>query len=411
MLKRGLVAPHCETPCKNKPGSTYLIVDIGGGTVDVSSHKIISVKDSSSLLKFPVVEELHQPIGNNCGGTQVNKEFLKFLEKLTGDPSLSKFINSSDSESNSINRFELDEIVNVTFEEQKLIFGRLDEALHRDIVIRLPPSFMELYRDAIIDNIEKTSLKTVVTVERRSLRVAVSQMKEFFSPAVTGILSLLTKHLQALHEPVEVIYLVGGFGGCPYLYSRIKKEFGGQCRIIVPPNPEIAVVEGAVLFHSHPSFIQARRADATYGKSVFRPFDNLLHDPSRKIIDASGKALCQDLFQTIVEVGEIVSPDYVYTCTSVPFSLDQKNMHIEIYSSLENSESIWYTHGSDSGGAVKIGELVVELPQCTTDLKRREVEFTFDFSHTEIQVVGFDKLSHLQVKTVIDFLSNYISSS
>ena len=407
MLKRGLVAPHCESPSKRKPGSTYLIVDIGGGTVDVSSHKIISVKDRSH--SFPVVEELHQPVGNDCGGTQVNKEFLKFLEKLTDDPHLSRFTNTTDSETNSVNRFELDEIVNITFEEQKLIFGRLDDSLQRDTVIRLPPSFLELYRTTILENIEKANLKSAVTLERRNLRVSVTQMKEFFSPAVTGILSLLSQHLQALSEPVDVIYLVGGFGGCPYLYSRIKREFGSQYQIIVPPNPDLAVVEGAVLFHSNPSFIRARKVDATYGKSVYRPFDYFVHDPSRKVTDSNGKSLCQDLFQTIIEIGEVVSPDYVYTCTSVPFSHKQRNMHIEIFCSLEKSENIWYTHGKDSGGAVKIGELVVDLPQCAAGVERREVEFTFDFSHTEIQVVGFDKSSHLQVKTVIDFLSNCVS--
>lgn len=403
MLRRGLVAPHCEAPRKKTLGSTYLIVDIGGGTVDVSSHKIVSVK------VYPVVEELHQPVGNYCGGTRVNQEFLSFLEKLTGDSELSLYVKTPDPETNAMNKCELDEIVNVSFEEQKQTFGRLDESSQRDTVIRLPPSFLEIYRETIIDNLALSEdLKEQVTLERRSLRISASQMKEFFTPVVKGIITLLSEHLRRLLEAIQVIYLVGGFGGCPYLYMRIKETFGGQCQIIVPPNPELAVVEGAALFHFNPSFIQARRADATYGKSVIRPFDNCIHDARRKLTDSNGRALCENLFQTIIEIGEVINPDYVYLCTSVPVSSDQMNVHIEIFSSLENAREIWYTDGDDSGGAVKIGELMVDLPPCADNGQKREVEFTFDFSHTEIKVVGFEKTSRLQVKTVIDFLTSHI---
>lgn len=167
------------------------------------------------------------------------------------------------------------------------------------------------------------------------------------------------------------------------------------------------MVEGAVLFYSNRSFVQARRADATYGKSVIRPFNSLIHDPNRKKIDDEGQSLCCDIFQTIIEIGEVISPDYVYTCTSIPYSHDQRNMQIEIFSSKELAKDVWYTQGEESGGAVKIGELVVDMPSCTGG-KQREVEFTFDFSHTEIQVVGYDKSSLIEVKTVIDFLSSHV---
>ena len=401
MLKRKLVAPHCESPSKITPPSAYLIVDIGGGTVDVSAHRVIRSGQHST-----VVEELHQPIGNDCGGTKVNWEFLKFLISLTDDPDLSKFSRVADAEVNSRNNFELDEVVNVIFEEQKQTFGRLDESSHRDTVIRLPPSFLEIYRNSVLDSIKRDGSQQVV-LERQSLRISSSKMKEFFRPALEGILSLLSELLKKLTDNIEMIYLVGGFGGCPYLYTKIKETFGRQCQIIVPPNPELAVVEGAVLFYSNPSFIQARRADATYGKSVIRPFNPLTHDPSRKKVDNEGRSLCCDLFQTIIEIGEVISPNYVYTCTSIPYSHDQRNMQIEIFSSTKLAKDVWYTQGEESGGAVKIGELVVDMPSCAGG-REREVEFTFDFSHTEIQVIGYDKSSRLEVKTVIDFLSSHV---
>ncbi len=408
MLKRGLVASHCKPMSSRVVPQSYLIVDIGGGTVDISSHKIVSVRDGTQ--SFPVVEELYQSVGNGSGGAQVNKEFLKFLGNLTGDLSLAMYVNTPDPELNAINQFELDEVVNVTFEEQKQAFGRLEKSSHRDIVVRLPPSFLDIYRDKIKDHLEtEGTLKEQVTLERRSLRLSIKQMKDFFAPVVKEILRLLRDHLERLSETIQVIYLVGGFGGCPYLYTKISELVGSTHQIIVPPNPELAVVEGAALFHYNSSFIQTRRADATYGKSVIRPFDKFLHDRRHRIISTTGKELCQNIFQTIIEVGEVINPNFVYMCTAIPVSSEQKNMHIEIFSSLNHARDIWYTQSSE---VVKIGELVVDLQfsLAASSQEDREVEITFDFSHTEIKVVGFEKVSQLQVKTVIDFLSSHITA-
>lgn len=401
MLKRKLVAPYCESPSLKKPPLAYLIVDIGGGTVDVSAHKVCKTAGAG---KSPVVHELHQPVGNDCGGSKVNWEFLRFLISLTNDPDLAKYLKGCDPEVNARNSYELDDVVNTIFEEQKQMFGRLEESSHRDVVIRLPPIFLELYGESIHHSLQRDISRQVV-LERRSLRISSAKMVEFFQPAMSGILNLLSDLLEALGDNiVEVMYLVGGFGGCPYVYTRIKDMFGAWCQIIVPPNPELAVVEGAVLFYSNPSFIQARRADATIGKSVMRQFDYANHDLNRKKTDKTGQSMCRDLFQTIVEVDEILSHDFVYVCTSVPYSVNQRNMHIEIFSSKEKAEDIWYTCGERNGDAGKIGELVVDMP-CAVDASQREVEITFDFSHTEMKVTGYDKVSNTQVKTTIDFLS------
>ena len=50
----------------------YLVVDIGGGTVDIASHAIVE----------GCIEELAQPAGNFWGGTTVNEEFSNFSKSL-----------------------------------------------------------------------------------------------------------------------------------------------------------------------------------------------------------------------------------------------------------------------------------------------------------------------------------------
>ena len=269
-------------------------------------------------------------------------------------------------------------------------------------MIRLPTSMLEIYKEDLIDGIETVAASHVKLV-RQNLRISSSIMESFFEPVVSGIQSCIKKVIDNLGGSVDVIYLVGGFGGCPYLYSKLIDEFSISYKCIVPPNPEYAVVEGSVLFHADPSVIQSRRADATYGKSVIRPFNSKVHDESHKIYDDDNVPLCDDLFQLIVEVGEIISPDSVYMCTSIPSHNFQTNMCVELFQSVHRANEIWYVSGQKSGDCKKIGEIVIDFTKQRGKL--REVEFLFDFSHTEIKVTAYDKLSNSEIKTVIDFLS------
>lgn len=400
MLKRGLVAPYCDNPSGPFIPHSYLLVDIGGGTVDISAHKIIDCNEISN----PIVEELHSAVGNDCGGTKVNEAFVKFLKNLVCDLEFSKYIETSDTDVNNRNKCELNHLINVIFEEQKQVFGRLAPERRKEVVIRLPVSLLEVYKEDIQGSIE-TLPPSQAKLVRQNLRISIDKMEQFFEPVVSGTISCIQKVIDNIGgHNIDVIYLVGGFGGCPYIYWKITDEFGISYKCIVPPNPEFAVVEGSVLFRADPSVIQSRRADATYGKSVIRPFDSKIHSESHKYCDDDKKLFCDDLLQVIVEVGEVINPKNVYTCTSQPSQNFQKSMCIEIFRSPCKADEVWYVSGSGSEKVEKIGELIVDFVVGKRD-KLREVEFVFDFSHTEIQVTAYDKLSGIEIKTVIDFLT------
>ena len=403
MLRRNQVAKHCKCPETPFTPRTYLIVDIGGGTVDITAHKLVS-RPGEPL----VVEELHPPTGNDWGGSRVNQRFSEYLQDLVGDRNLARYTATCCPEENLANKCHLSKLLNVTFEEQKQMFGRATK--ERQAVVHLPPSMYETYKEALRQGIEQKG-KGKIKLAQQSLRITPQLMEEFFEPSVKGILSCISSLMQNLREQqetVDVVYLVGGYGGCPYVYNRVEKEFGRQCKCIVPDRPELAVVEGAVLSHTTAlsSTVRARKADATYGKNVVIKFNGKTHDTSHFQVDDDGIPRCHDIFKTIIEVGETVDQEYVYTTTSVPIQHGQKSMYIQIYGSTQPAKDIWYVKGRNkTGGAVKIGELTVEMPDATGD-KLREVEVTFDFSHTEIQVKGYDKTSGSEVKTVLDFLAS-----
>ncbi|XP_053390946.1 heat shock 70 kDa protein 12B-like, partial [Mercenaria mercenaria] len=63
-------------------GKRYLVLDAGGGTVDITVHEVLS----GGKLK-----ELFKASGGNWGGTRVDQAFIDFLSDVTGPDVMSKF--------------------------------------------------------------------------------------------------------------------------------------------------------------------------------------------------------------------------------------------------------------------------------------------------------------------------------
>ncbi|CAG8752708.1 3759_t:CDS:2, partial [Funneliformis mosseae] len=71
-------ALHCLSVVKEhklKPGDSFLVADCGGCTVDLTSRK---------LLPENKLSEITERIGDLCGSTFVDKEFLSWLGRKVG---------------------------------------------------------------------------------------------------------------------------------------------------------------------------------------------------------------------------------------------------------------------------------------------------------------------------------------
>lgn len=383
--------------------SSYLVVDIGGGTVDISAHHLSSNPE-------PHISVIHPPEGNACGGTKVNREFEIFLQKLVGDKDFSQFLPTDNDALHAKNSVYVNELVNINFEIQKILFaGETAENCSSRYMIELPYRFVEHYRHDLREGITREGESAVQLVDQ-DLRISHEQMETFFEPVKKGILECIRGILADLSQ-IEKIYLVGGFGGCEYLYQCIQNEFKSKYDIVVPVKPAYAVVRGAALFKQNPSLVKSRKVDATYGLATNHSFINGLHDPDYKWIDDDGRLLCKNLFSTIVERGDIVRSGQVFFDTFYPPYHKQTEMAFCFYSSQE--KNVFYVTGKRGGNSnkkdhctvSKIGEVIIKMPDLTGD-KKRAVDVTFDFSHTEIQVKAFDRTSKNDVKIVLNFLTS-----
>ena len=250
----------------------YIVIDIGGGTVDIASHKIVEGH----------IEEIDIPAGNFWGGTTVNEEFSKFLQECVDDPKFSRYIKSSSPEIEARHKAHLSDLLYTRFEAQKKRFGSGEP--EKSYIVEFPHSFFKMYGDSLVRTGEALKLKGDESVEMEDdgavMRINDSKMVEFFKPAIDGITKLIEKHLKKNKKArkIDTIYWVGGFGGCKYLRKQLECKINRVFRhctyhFPVPPQPEFAVIRGATVFGCDPSIVTERKTDATYGALYFQPQD------------------------------------------------------------------------------------------------------------------------------------------
>ena len=396
------LASYCQVDAPFT-ASSYLIVDIGGGTIDISAHCLVRNPQTH-------IRVVHPPTGNDNGGSRVNREFRLFLENLVSDNGFKHFLSTSDDAVNAKNTAHLNVLLNENFERQKKIFGEKEDTSDTSkLSIELPYEFLEIYHSDLTAGIADRG-ECRVQLVGQDLRISCELMGRFFEPIKNGIVKCISQTLMEVDEQIEKIYLVGGFGGCKYIARAIQDHFRSRnLKCIVPVEPAYAVVRGAVLYKQNSEVIESRKIDATYGIACSQTFIEGLHDPKHRKVNDDGEFKCYSLFSTILERGDVVGNAEVFVATYYPVSHNQTGMDIEFYSSQQ--KDIFYVTGEwgknnrkHRATVEKIGDIVISMPDPTGD-KKRAVDVTFNFSHTEIQVKVFDRTSKTEVKTVLDFLT------
>ena len=117
----------------------YIIVDIGGGTVDIASHAIVDGR----------IVEIAPPAGNFWAGTTVNEEFSKFLQEFVDDPEFSCYTKEGPyPEDQARHKAELNKLLYTTFEKEKKRFG---SGKGREYYkVKFPRTFIEEYKNLLV---------------------------------------------------------------------------------------------------------------------------------------------------------------------------------------------------------------------------------------------------------------------
>ncbi len=375
----------------------YLIVDCGGGTVDIATHGIVSGH----------IQELATSAGNMSGGTTINERFRKFLSDFVDDPDFVQYLSVSNAVEKSRRLSEINKIVYTLFEDQKLCFGNQERG--DSLVVEFPYAFVHQFGE-VMETKAETLNHTNVQIEDDGSRMRLSQatMAKLFQPTIDEICKLICDHIRterlASTDTIDTIFWVGGFGGCKYLRNQLQAaidlEFSKTFRYSCPSEPQLAIVKGALAFRCDPSVIKRRKADATYGIECSIPFIKGKHLPNYCEDDEDNRSQkwCNNIFSTFVERNDSICTDEIFVANYMPMRRSQKTIRLTFYSAPHTN--VWYT--TDDG--------VTELAIMDVDIAgyglNREIEVVFDVTHTEIQVCARDKHSESkkEYKIVVDFL-------
>ena len=388
-----------ETPCQR-----YMVVDVGGGTVDITAQMEV---DGG-------IEVISIPSGNAWGGTQVNEQFSQMLQSIVHDQDFSRFLSTSDLTVKASRHAILTKLIYSEFEMEKVAFGtksRQQDAL-KEISIPLPKEFLQFYTTTLFE--KETTLIPGVDFDDDSLYIEGKTVEErLFSKSIAGIIDCTVDALKAIECRVDVIYLVGGFGGSKYVHEKLKAALIegfplNAFDLKVPTAPSLAIATGAVMWRQNPSLIKARRADATYGIGISPTFKEGKHDPHYKIQRGdNGSIRCKNVFKVFLQKGELARSDEVFTSGQLSPANEQKTqVKVNIFTTpYTGIQYVIDKHGHKN--VSKIGELVIDVPhEDAVPNDKRTVEVTMDFSGTEIKAKGRNIFTGNEVHTVCDFLSS-----
>uniref|UniRef100_A0AAU0MTU7 Heat shock protein family A member 12 variant X9 n=1 Tax=Urechis unicinctus TaxID=6432 RepID=A0AAU0MTU7_UREUN len=342
-----------------KEGLKYVVIDAGGGTLDVTVHE---------LLTGGRLTELHCANGGAMGAHKVNVRFIEVLRRVFKHHD---FIDKCRSESPGV---FLD--LQCSFETiKRCVDPEKKNSALIPINMELSDLHRELYGESIVKSITPDYQKQGVRVRSGMLTLPYSVLLDIFSPVVddvvTYVCNLLTKPEL---DGVETVLLVGGFSDCVLLQKSLQQALRSDLAILVPNDAWSAVLKGAVMFGHDPTWIHGRKSQRTYGIAGMVTFNPLYHRLSQRIT-LNERELVRNAFVMLIQKGE---PLRSITKRCKPAAYDTKFMDFKIYATPKKIPTF-----VDDAEAAMVAMVTVELEGCGID-REVEVEVKFDGPETGI---------------------------
>ncbi|KAK8190988.1 hsp70-like protein [Phyllosticta capitalensis] len=319
-----------------KAEDAILVCDCGGGTVDITTYRIVSVQP----LQF---EELCVGIGGKCGSTSIDRHFNNWMKRTFGLAYTRLPQKRRGPGSPFMNSFEI----------AKKSFGSSG---------RFYQNYIEI--DCIHMN---TGASNHYDAEEGTVKLTWDEMKSFFNPVIKEVIRLIELQIdvaKANEGQVNRIVLVGGFGDSDYLNERIsllKSQLGDGIKLTCPRQPQAAIVQGAALRGLeglHPSLRIARRH---YGIRATHPFRPDVDPESKAFIHRFyGQKYCSERMNWRVRKGqEIESDNQMVVTITITLREDKTQDEFYLYACSTDDAPDY----SDDPAADRIGKVVIEFTE------------------------------------------------
>ncbi|CAL1581374.1 unnamed protein product [Knipowitschia caucasica] len=356
-------------------GEQYVVLDCGGGTIDITVHEV---------LEGGALKELHKASGNNKGGRRVNKRFNQCLREFFCGGLWEDYEREFPKEAQTF----VEDFIYQAAPQSCVYKTHIDRSLRQKLK-RIEKSQEE--GDSLFNPMEGVEL------EGDKLSVSEKKMESFFHESLVHITDSLYEILDS-HSQIQYILLVGGFSQSRILCDHVRQQFSDRARVLCPKNPQEAILKGAVVFARDQAVIRSRKSAFTYGYVKMRRFDPRIHKPEKKLTNADGD-WCDDLFGKLVEIGEDVGWNQSVEYILKPITENQTVMDFEFYRTERKS----VTYVDEWGVEGPVACCTVAMPDTSKGMDRR-VKLEVFFGSTEIRAKATDQESNCTASVKIDFI-------
>ncbi|KAL9107752.1 MAG: hypothetical protein Q9227_007374 [Pyrenula ochraceoflavens] len=253
-----------------------LIVDCGGGTVDLIAYE---VEEETPF----TVAECTAGSGDSCGSTALNRNFSNVLRA---------------------------KIRKMKLPDGSRTAGRVYAKCIMDFENRIKADFRNNGQKWAVDvGIEAEFPEA--GIEEGYMTFTNEEILQCFEPVVNRILELVRNQIiaiQAQNRSLQNVLVVGGFGASEYLFQQIKLHVPPQfqSKVVRPMDSVAAIVKGAVTAGITERVITSRVARRHYLMATLQPFKEGHHPEQYRVPSLDGKDRCKYTRQIFVQKGERV---------------------------------------------------------------------------------------------------------
>ncbi|CAK7228219.1 hypothetical protein SCUCBS95973_006807 [Sporothrix curviconia] len=219
-----------------RKGDCFIVVDAGGGTVDLASFQITDIDFGRNKFKMKPVGHIS---GFACGSTNVDEGFIKTLKRRLDPVDSAKIVGAG-------------------------LYGDGGHFVWTKDGMEVYRAFLPIKHGFTGTNtnlIEAVPLPRGMNIQDRAdrgihdgnLELTADDIREMFSFSVDKTLALIGAQISSLENStprykVKSIFLSGGFAKSDYLFSRVS-DFAGRQGILVEKGKDCwsAVSQGAVM--------------------------------------------------------------------------------------------------------------------------------------------------------------------
>ena len=335
-------------------GKTFLIVDAGGYSVDISANKIID--DNNNL------EQLLEPSSEKLGSNLINERIIEIIEEMCGKKTIEEV------KQNNYEAWEktLDEI-----EEKK---KEIDDNTAENFKIEIKFD-KNICNKFFSGNCEGNYKGTKISYTNTHIDIPSHIIIDIISEIATNIVNLINKSFSKSNENINLIVLTGGFSNCKIFEKKIRNNFRDSFnRLEFLKKPQETVMKGAAIFGLFPNQILYRISPVTIAVNHY--IDAKEDDECNDLKDENGNSLCLN-YLIFVERGKSV----------------KTNKDIEkIIRPINNTINIYYAF-DDEINEKEINILdTLDIPSSDLPLENRTITVSMKFSNY-INVTVMDKES------------------